>query len=110
MDGVQVYEARSRMGEKLAYRILASFAAPVSADGSPIIPSLSRLSSGDSEKTYNQQSPQEFEGVPMLMDIDVVMPIPETSRTAALQCAQILNKPYREVIHHIFAMVLILNE
>ena len=52
-----------------------------------------------SSKTHNQQPPQEVEGVPMLMDIDVVMPIPETSRTAALQCAQILNRPYREVFN-----------
>eukprot|EP01033_Poteriospumella_lacustris_P015307 gene15307-10945_t len=29
-------------------------------------------------------------------DIDVVMPIPETSRTAALQCAHLLQRPYRE--------------
>jgi amidophosphoribosyltransferase len=29
-------------------------------------------------------------------DIDSVIPIPETSRTAAMQCAQILNRPYRE--------------
>ncbi len=29
-------------------------------------------------------------------DIDTVMPIPETSRTSALQCAKILNLPYRE--------------
>lgn len=29
-------------------------------------------------------------------DIDHVIPIPETSRTAALQCATILGRPYRE--------------
>ena len=29
-------------------------------------------------------------------DIDVVMPIPDTSRTAALQLAEKLNRPYRE--------------
>ena len=29
-------------------------------------------------------------------DIDVVVPIPDTSRTSALQCAVHLNKPYRE--------------
>eukprot|EP00981_Chlorochromonas_danica_P002089 scaffold423_cov185-Ochromonas_danica.AAC.13 len=52
-----VYEARARMGEKLARKILN-----VMADH----------------------------------DIDTVMPIPETSRTAAMQCAHILNVPYRE--------------
>jgi amidophosphoribosyltransferase len=31
------------------------------------------------------------------LDIDVVMPVPETSRTAALACARILKRPYREV-------------
>lgn len=30
------------------------------------------------------------------LDIDIVIPIPETSRTAALTCAQVLQKPYRE--------------
>jgi len=29
-------------------------------------------------------------------EIDVVMPIPDTSRTSALQCAMFLKKPYRE--------------
>lgn len=58
MDGVQVYEARSRMGMKLAAKILAQW--------------------GTSH------------------DIDIVMPIPETSRTAALSCAALLKRPYRE--------------
>lgn len=31
-----------------------------------------------------------------LPDIDTVMPIPETSRTSALQCARVLDVPYRE--------------
>ena len=29
-------------------------------------------------------------------DIDIVMPIPETSRTSALRCAAVLKRPYRE--------------
>lgn len=57
LDGVQVYEARSGMGEKLALKILREF-------------------------------PEH--------DIDTVIPIPETSRTSALQCAHVLNRPYRE--------------
>lgn len=56
-----MYEARSRMGDKLARRILA-------------------LRSGTAKA----------------LDIDVVIPIPETSRTAALTCAQLLGRPYRE--------------
>eukprot|EP01038_Epipyxis_sp_PR26KG_P007118 gene7118-9714_t len=57
LDGVQVYEARTRMGEKLAQKIL---------------------------RLYPDH------------DIDTIIPIPETSRTAALQCASTLNRPYRE--------------
>lgn len=57
MDGVQVYEARSRMGAKLAQKILAQWPGH---------------------------------------DIDIVMPIPETSRTSALRCAAVLKRPYRE--------------
>jgi amidophosphoribosyltransferase len=30
------------------------------------------------------------------LNIDIVMPIPETSRTSALTCATVLQKPYRE--------------
>lgn len=65
LDGVPVYAARARMGEKLAH-LLASY-----------------LTEHEQDKAF--------------MDIDVVIPIPETSRTAALQCAQLLQKPYREV-------------
>ena len=57
MDGVQVYEARSKMGEKLANKILRLF------------------------PNHN---------------IDVVMPIPETSRTSALTAAKTLGVPYTE--------------
>jgi amidophosphoribosyltransferase len=57
MDGVHVYEARQKMGEKLAKKILTLY-------------------------------PEH--------DIDVVMPIPETSRTSALACAFDLKRPYRE--------------
>ena len=57
MDGVPVHEARLKMGDALAEKIL---------------------------KLYPEHG------------IDVVMPIPETSRTSALQCAHILGRPYRE--------------
>lgn len=29
-------------------------------------------------------------------DIEVVMPVPDTSRVSALQCAKVLNRSYRE--------------
>lgn len=61
MDGVPVFAARARMGEKLAHLV---------------------------ESRFTQEDP---------MDIEVVIPVPETSRTAALQCAQLLHLPYREV-------------
>jgi amidophosphoribosyltransferase len=57
LDGVLVYEARLRMGESLARRII---------------------------RLYPDH------------DIDSVMPIPETSRTATMACASILQLPYRE--------------
>ncbi len=57
MDGVSVYKARLRMGEKLAEKILC-------------------------------ERPDH--------DIDVVIPIPETSRTSALPLAQKLGVPFRE--------------
>lgn len=57
LDGVSVYEARLRMGEHLAEKIL-------------------RL------------RPDH--------DIDVVIPIPDTSRTSALECARVLQRPFRE--------------
>jgi amidophosphoribosyltransferase len=57
IDGISVYQARIRMGEKLAHKI---------------------------ERIWPNH------------DIDVVIPIPDTSRTAALQLCQVLNLPYRE--------------
>jgi amidophosphoribosyltransferase len=57
IDGVSVYKARLRMGEKLADKILRDWSDH---------------------------------------DIDVVIPIPDTSRTAALQLANVLGVKYRE--------------
>lgn len=57
IDGISVYKARMRMGEKLADKILREF-------------------------------PDH--------DIDVVVPIPDTSRTSALELANRLNVNYRE--------------
>lgn len=57
MDGVSVYKARLRLGERLAEKIVREW-------------------------------PQH--------DIEVVIPIPDTSRTAALQLAHVLGVKYRE--------------
>ena len=57
LDGVSVYKARLRMGEKLAEKIL-------------------------------RERPEH--------DIDVVIPIPDTSRTSALELANILGVKFRE--------------
>ena len=57
MDGIYVYKARLRMGEKLADKI-------------------------------QREWPDH--------DIDVVIPIPDTSRTSAVQVAQLLGVKYRE--------------
>ena len=57
IDGISVYKARLRMGEKLAEKI---------------------------EREWPDH------------DIDVVIPIPDTSRTAALQMANMLDVKYRE--------------
>ncbi|HRN29804.1 MAG TPA: amidophosphoribosyltransferase, partial [Terrimesophilobacter sp.] len=57
MNGISVYEARLRLGDRLA-------------------------------QTIQTHAP--------LGDIDVVMPIPESSRPAAMQVAQALGVPYRE--------------
>ena len=57
ISGISVYQARLRMGEKLAQKLLTEF-------------------------------PEH--------DIDVVVPIPDTSRTAALALARDMNIPYLE--------------
>ena len=58
IDGISVYKARLKMGEKLAYKIL---------------------------KEWSEEH-----------DIDVVIPIPDTSRTSALELANILGVKFRE--------------
>ncbi|MHA5055896.1 amidophosphoribosyltransferase [Acinetobacter schindleri] len=58
IDGISVYKARLKMGEKLAYKILREW--------------------GDEH------------------DIDVVIPIPDTSRTSALELANTLGVKFRE--------------
>lgn len=58
IDGISVYKARLKMGEKLAHKILAE---------------------------WGEQH-----------DIDVVIPIPDTSRTSALELANILGVKFRE--------------
>ncbi|BAM03903.1 amidophosphoribosyltransferase [Phycisphaera mikurensis] len=67
MDGVSVYKARLRMGEKLADKVFRE---------------ASRLGI------------QSDNGKPA--GIDVVMPIPDSGRTAALSMAARLGVPYRE--------------
>lgn len=57
IDRISVYEARIKMGEKLANKIIKEF-------------------------------PEN--------DIDIIVPIPETSRISALEISKILNKPYKE--------------
>ena len=58
IDGISVYKARLKMGEKLAYKIL---------------------------REWGEEH-----------DIDVVIPIPDTSRTSALELANILGVKFRE--------------
>lgn len=58
LDGISVYKARLKMGEKLAHKILREW--------------------GEDH------------------DIDVVMPIPDTSRTSAVELANILGVKFRE--------------
>lgn len=67
LDGVSVYRSRIDMGEKLAHKI----------------------------KSIMMDN-QESEGSEGNDEIDVVIPVPDTARTSAFQCAVSLNKPFRE--------------
>jgi amidophosphoribosyltransferase len=75
LDGVKVYDARVKMGEKLALKIMKLFA---------------------HENNNNNNNDITTSEIPRLHDIDTVIPIPETSRTSALHCATILQCAYRE--------------
>ena len=70
MDGISVYKARLRMGEKLAARILKLYA--------------KRRRQLDARHARRGH------------DIDVVIPIPESSRAAAIPLAHALNVKFRE--------------
>lgn len=70
LDGVSIYRSRIDMGEKLAHKI-------------------------KSIMMDNQES-EGSEGSEGNDEIDVVIPVPDTARTSAFQCAVSLNKPFRE--------------
>ena len=125
MDGVSVYEARLRMGEVLAKKILKQFPnhdigtrtppaascsppfshavvmppssppclPPFLLPSSPVSPPPRLLSSFPLSHPY-LNSFLTLASLPLFADI--VMPIPETSRTSALQVATTLQRPYRE--------------
>ena len=69
IDGILVYEARIRMGICLGKKI-------------------KRLIDTNENNENNENND--------LSDINVVIPVPETSRSAGLYVAQEINKPYRE--------------
>ena len=68
LDGVSVYRSRIDMGEKLAHKIKSIMMDNQESEGSE----------GNDD------------------EIDVVIPVPDTARTSAFQCAVSLNKPFRE--------------
>ena len=70
MDSISIYKARLRMGEKLAARILKRYAKR-----------RRQLSARHAQRGH---------------DIDVVVPIPESSRAAAIPLAHALNVKFRE--------------
>ena len=70
MDNISVYRARLRMGEKLAERILKRYA--------------------------KQRRPRSRRHAARGHDIDVVIPIPESSRASAIPLAHALNVKFRE--------------
>lgn len=70
LDGVSIYRSRIDMGEKLAHKIKSIM-----------------LDNQESEGSEGSEGNDE---------IDVVIPVPDTARTSAFQCAVSLNKPFRE--------------
>ena len=75
IDGVSVYKAREKMGALLGYKILDN------------IVDNAAIKSQHLSFLYRKTSK---------LEIDVVIPVPETSRTYAICLAELLGLPYRE--------------
>ena len=82
IDGISVYKAREKMGEYLGTKILGNF-----FGNAQTVSERRALLSNKYRKTVTDID---------VTDIDVVIPVPETSRTYAICLAELLGIPYRE--------------
>ena len=89
MDGVSVYEARLNMGEKLAEKILRQFGDDHEIDGTYDCSVCCLVMYYFVHRLTNYIIPLSFYH-------SVVIPVPDTSRTSALQAAYRLDRPFRE--------------
>lgn len=82
IDGISVYKAREKMGALLGNKILGNF-----FDNAQTVSKRRALLSHKYRKPVTDID---------VTDIDVVIPVPETSRTYAICLAELLGIPYRE--------------